>query len=130
MAWHHKCHLCESKFSTMKSLTSNLQTVHNLVIKTETHNFVSHDEFIKWKLNEEENCKSYFVQHSSNRMHGDNKYQYLCCNRSGKVRLRGKGIRHIKTQGSCKTGMSCIANMRVLTVSQVLLRWITVLHTT
>ena len=72
---------------------------------------------MKWKSNEEENCKLYFVQHSSNRTHGYNQYQYLYCNHSGKIGLRGKGMRHIKTQGSCKTGTSYIANMRVMTDS-------------
>lgn len=63
---------------------------------------------MKWKSNEEENCKLYFVQHSSNRTHRYNQYQYLYCNRSGKIRLCGKGMRHNK---------DTVANMRVMTDS-------------
>ena len=63
---------------------------------------------MKWKSNEEEKCKSYFVQHSSNRTHGYNQYQYLYCNHSGKIRLHGKGMRHNK---------DTVANMRVMTDS-------------
>ena len=63
---------------------------------------------------EDDRSKSYFVQHSSSRVYGTMKYWYLYCNRSGKVRIRGQGKRQLKVQGSCKTGLSCIAHMKVM----------------
>uniref|UniRef100_A0A1X7TKC3 DUF659 domain-containing protein n=1 Tax=Amphimedon queenslandica TaxID=400682 RepID=A0A1X7TKC3_AMPQE len=58
---------------------------------------------------------SSYVQHSSNRKYGTILYQYLYCNRSGKIRLRGEGKKHLKTQGSSKIDAPCIANMKVMT---------------
>ena len=45
---------------------------------------------------------------------GAMKYWYLYCNRSGKVQIRGRGKRQLKVQGSCKTGLSCIAHMKIM----------------
>ena len=76
--------------------------------------FDSFEEFSTWKAGEEEKCKSHYVQHSSSRIYGATKYRYLYCNRSGKVRIRGKGERQLKSQGSSKVGLSCIAHMKVM----------------
>ena len=40
--------------------------------------------------------------------------QVLYCNRSGKVRIQGQAKRQLYVQGSCKTGLSCIAHMKVM----------------
>ena len=76
--------------------------------------FDNFEEFSTWKAGEEEKCKSHYVQHSSSRIYGATKYRYLYCNRSGKVRVRGKGERQLKSQGSSKVGLSCIAYMKVM----------------
>ena len=70
--------------------------------------FDNFEEFSTWKRGEEEKFKSYYVQHSSSRIYGATKYRYLYCNRSGKVRVRGKGEWRLKSEGSCKAGLSCI----------------------
>ena len=99
----------------MKDLILHLKNDHKLDVQITTHNFASKDEFLSWKSDEQEKSSSSYVQHSSNRKYGTKMYQYLYCNRSGKVRLRGKGKRHIKTQGSSKIDARCIANMKVMT---------------
>ena len=38
--------------------------------------FDNFEEFSTWKVGEEEKCKSYYVQHSSNRIYGATKYTY------------------------------------------------------
>ena len=38
------------------------------------------------KVQEEEHCKSYYIQRSSAQMYGTNKHWYLYCNRSGTIR--------------------------------------------
>ena len=77
------------------------------------HQFSSMEDFTKWKEEVEKETRSLFVQHSSNLTYGANKYWYLYCNRSGQVRLRGQGKRQLKTQGSSKTGTTCVCHMRI-----------------
>ena len=102
-------------FQSKKKLSAQLQEDHKIEIQCHTLSFTSHEEFIKWKQNEEVKSNSFCIHHSASRIYGQTKYQYLHCNRTGKVRLRGKGVRQIKMKGSCKTGVSsCVANMRVM----------------
>ena len=68
--------------------------------------------FEKWK-NEERRSKSSYVQHSASHMQGVNRKSYLYCHRSGIVRSEGKGLRALKTQGSCKMNEFCTAHMTV-----------------
>ena len=65
-------------------------------------------------MQEEQKCKSHYVQHTASNFYGVTKHWYLYCNRSGITRLRGEGKRQLKSQGSCKIGKACIANMKIM----------------
>ena len=66
-------------------------------------------EFEEWKCNFEEEQDSYYCKISGT------KYQekigletsYFYCNRSGNYSAKGKGLRRVKTQGSCKINGHC-----------------------
>ena len=57
--------------------------------------------------------KSSYVQHSASCMQSVNRKSYLYCHHSGIVQSEGKGLRAIKTQGSCKMNEFCTAHMTV-----------------
>ena len=42
-------------------------------------------------MQEEQKCKSHYVQHTASKFYGVTKHWYLYCNRSGITRLRGEG---------------------------------------
>lgn len=77
-------------------------------------NFDNLKEFHDWKLEEEQKCKSFYVQHSSSQTYGTNKHWYLHCNRSGIAKTMDERERQVKSHGSCKTGTFCVAHMKVI----------------
>ena len=83
-------------------------------INNQTLSFEDLTQFNEWKLQEEKQSKSHYVQNSSVKLYSGTKYWYFYCNRSGAHRFRGKGKRIIKSQGSCKIGSTCIAHMKVM----------------
>ena len=107
--------LCYSdiRFLGVQKLIGHRNKCHEDSIEIVVHHFDSLQIFEKWKNEEERRSKSSYVQHSASRMQGVNRKSYLYCHRSGIVRSEGKGLRALKTQGSCKMNEFCTAHMTV-----------------
>lgn len=71
-------------------------------------NFYFLTEFETWKSALERETSAYFIKVKGS------KCVWYYCNRSGTFAPRGKGIRHMKIQGTRKIGAKCPASMRVL----------------
>jgi len=71
-------------------------------------------DFLSWKESEEDLTTSHYAKRrpDSKCMNGDKRRMYYC-HRSGLFVTRGKGVRALKIQGSCKTGARCLASMAV-----------------
>ena len=57
--------------------------------------------------------KCLHVQYSGCRVQGLNYKRYFYCHCSGVFKAKGKGLRALKTQGTCKIDLFCTANMKV-----------------
>ena len=102
------------RFSSIAKLISHLQEQHQTQISLQNLNFTSLEEFNKWKVKEERLNNAYYVQHTANKVYGDNVHHYLMyCNRSGIARSQSEGKRITKAQGSCKIGETCCSYIKV-----------------
>ncbi|XP_077542029.1 uncharacterized protein LOC144154804 [Haemaphysalis longicornis] len=74
-------------------------------------------DFDKWRLGEEESQRCRFVkQHGASSVAGGKLRTYYRCHRSGTAApRRGKGVRLMKSQGSCKSGKICLASITATT---------------
>lgn len=75
-------------------------------------------EFQKWKLSEEDKvgCRYVKVTRDIKKASGSIK-RVFCCHRSGQYKPRGKDIRQLQVQGSCKLDHSCPAATHLETLS-------------
>ena len=71
-------------------------------------------EFLQWKEQEERATNSSYVKHSSSKTYGESEHYYYYCNRTGIYIGKGEGKRQLKTQGSSKINMHCIAHMKAV----------------
>lgn len=111
---HHKlkCPLC--KYDCVKAeFFHHLESVHDLPISTETLNFSSSEEFILWKTNLEKQTSSSFIKKHGTKKNTNFSRTIYWCHRSGIYVPKGKGIRHLKTQGTCKIDGHCPAQLNV-----------------
>ena len=76
--------------------------------------FESINQFKEWKLQEERKSKAHFVRNSSIKEYGSVKYMYYYCNRSGHYKSKGNGERSPQSQGTCRSGNTCIAYMKTM----------------
>ncbi|GFU77151.1 dCTP pyrophosphatase 1 [Trichonephila clavipes] len=76
--------------------------------------FNTFSEFVTWKEEEENKTMSKYVRQRGSKTlkNGDVVTNYHCF-RSGIYKPKGKGIRHLKSQGSAKIGISCPAVIKV-----------------
>ena len=106
-------YLFDYRFTNLLKMQEHLSSEHNYEVSVSAHEFKSMAEFEEWKIKEETASKSYFVRNSSSKICGSNKFYYYYCNRSGSYKGKGSGKRQLKIQGSCKTGKTCIAHLKV-----------------
>lgn len=72
---------------------------------------------MEWKKQVESSSVASFVKvRRDNKIGNVTRRQYYC-HRSGRARVRGRGLKHIKIQGTCKTNQKCPAAMFVRIVS-------------
>ncbi|XP_011408624.2 PREDICTED: uncharacterized protein LOC100635716 [Amphimedon queenslandica] len=107
------CPNCSEKFITLTSLIHHLEKSHNEKVPINKLSFESMKEFYLWKKQEEQSSDSLYVQDSGCRLQGLNCKRYYYCHRSGVFKAKGKGLRVLKIQGSCKINQFCTANMQV-----------------
>ena len=97
----------------MRNLIDHLEKSHGEELSVSEHTFLSIKEFEDWKKEQEKSSKCLYVQDSGCRMQGLNRKRYFYCHRSGIFKAKGKRLRAIKTQGTCKINRFCTANMKV-----------------
>jgi len=66
-------------------------------------------EFYSWKQQLEQTTTSSFVKYRKDCEFGGTNRRTYICHRSGSIRRRGQGKRHMKVQHSCKIGAQCPA---------------------
>jgi len=86
-----------------------------LHIEVNKYDFNPFVEFNLWKQHEEDVTMSRYVKATGDRhtrRHQSTLRRYYC-NRSGRYITKGKCLRHLKVQGTCKIGSNCPAAMFV-----------------
>lgn len=66
-----------------------------------------------WKREEEDKTMCRFVKVRASQKKKDFERRYYVCHRSGHFVSKSKQIRHLKLQGSCKTGQECTSFVKV-----------------
>ncbi len=105
---------CTCRFSNLKQLIAHLGQGHNAHVKIETVDFPNIHSFLTWKEDVELKSYSHYVQQCSSTTSGDDTKWYYYCNRAGKYKPKGTGVRQSKMQGTSKIGQQCTAHMKVL----------------
>lgn len=84
-------------------------------ITSEHMDFGTFEEFLEWKNNMEANSRSRFIQKTGKFSTKDNNKTVIkyFCHRSGNFFSKGKGLRHLKTQGSNKMNSFCPASLKI-----------------
>lgn len=108
----HKCSLCNFKGSKVGVIT-HFESIHNVIIKTNTFEFSSFEDFTSWKSEVEKNTKSQFVKERGTVSFKNKTIIKYSCHRSGYYVSKGKGLRRLKRKGSNKINGFCPASMIV-----------------
>lgn len=110
----HQCSLCHFQAPKVDLLV-HFKTEHDIEIKSEHMDFGTFEEFLEWKNNMEANSRSRFVQKTGKFSTKDNNKTVIkyFCHRSGNFFSKGKGLRHLKTQGSNKINGFCPASLKI-----------------
>lgn len=108
-----ECSLCQYKDPSEANILHHFDICHNIKIQSQNHTFKSELDFQKWKTDlEKKNSLSYRYTQCYETSEGAKKTIYIC-HRSGYYVKKGKGIRHLKIQGSKKIGGLCPSKLRV-----------------
>ncbi|XP_056633995.1 uncharacterized protein LOC130443413 [Diorhabda sublineata] len=108
----YNCSLCNFKGSKV-NLINHFDSIHNIIIKTNTFEFNSFENFIVWKSEVEKNTKSQFVKERGTVSFKNKTIIKFNCHRSGYYVAKGKGLRRLKRKGSNKINGFCPASMVV-----------------
>lgn len=120
---NYKCSACASSeisFKKKPEILKHFNDRHDIKVISESKTFDTFEIFMEWKSKfEKTNVSKY------NLMFGSDKYipnisgcaskktLYYSCHRSGYFSSKGKGVRHLKTQGSKKIDGYCPSQMKV-----------------
>ncbi|CAL4138516.1 unnamed protein product, partial [Meganyctiphanes norvegica] len=107
---------CGLRVHTQKDLRQHIQIDHNLEVEEVELSFPCKSDFEEWLEQEETNTNSQFAKSTGQKVSNKNGKMtvYYACRRSGIYRSQGTGKRNLKAQGSCKTGRSCPASLKVI----------------
>lgn len=110
-----KCPLCECSTKEKKDLLIHIESAHSLKITKNVLEFPSFEEFIQWKKCVERDTLSLYISNTGSKQTIKKLLtrHYYTCHRSGYYNTRGKGKRHLKTQGSKKINGVCPASIQV-----------------
>ena len=106
-------HAC-IRFTRISDITHHLITDHNITLDTETRSFDTFEEFVAWKSEEERKTCTTYIQKCGSQTYSTGQHWYFYCNRAGQHTSKSRGIRSLKTQGSCKTGTWCTAHIKAV----------------
>lgn len=99
-------------FNNPHYLMSHMAFAHGFKPETCCREFRSFEEFQAWKEAEEQQEKVCFVSGGSAKRATDGSMRYYYhCHRSGRFKPTGSGKRRLKAQGSCRTGVYCMASL-------------------
>nr|XP_008192473.1 PREDICTED: uncharacterized protein LOC103312776 [Tribolium castaneum] len=108
------CPICQLK-APKDNLILHFKVEHDIKCETLAIEFTTFEEFSKWKSDMEHDTKSkYVAERGSQRGKDGTTIIKYCCHRSGKYVASGKGLRHLKTQGSNKIDGFCPARLKVI----------------
>ncbi|KAM7314725.1 uncharacterized protein ISCGN_004509 [Ixodes scapularis] len=109
------CDLCPTaSFAFHGGLLRHFEAEHGFVARREKLEFNSLKEFSDWREAEEGREHVHFVLHNGPKRSPDEKVltRYYYCHRSGSFQTISQGKRQLKTQGSCKSNVQCLATIR------------------
>lgn len=102
--------MCTYHDSFRINLLKHFQLEHNISISTENFKFDNIEYFTQWKNDLEATTDTKFVKIGSEKQ----MITYYSCHRSGYYVSRGKGSRHLKSQGSKKINSFCPASIQLI----------------
>nr|XP_021000791.2 uncharacterized protein LOC107452923 [Parasteatoda tepidariorum] len=106
--------MCLNFKGSKKDLKIHFEADHDIDIEEETLPFESENDFVAWKAKlENDNAVSYVKERGVAHTTTGVEKQFFICNRSGYYKYKGKGLRHLKTQGSRKINGYCPAGFTV-----------------
>jgi len=107
---------CGLRVHTQKDLRQHIHIDHNIQVEEVELSFPCKSDFEEWLEQEETNTNSQFAKSTGQKLSNKNGKMtvYYACRRSGTYRSQGSGRRNLKAQGSCKTGRSCPASLKVI----------------
>ncbi|GFW38667.1 uncharacterized protein TNCV_3880341 [Trichonephila clavipes] len=106
-----KCTLCTYE-SSKEEMLLHFQEVHDVKIENVELSFSDFEAFNEWKdVTEKETKSKLIVKRGATSLKNGKKH--FVCHRSGVYISKGKGLRHIKTQGSNKIDGYCPAEIKV-----------------
>ncbi|XP_067138909.1 uncharacterized protein [Centruroides vittatus] len=109
-----KCSVCSRAYQKKKEILSHFSNIHDITISSNIQTFNSFADFKEWKKKYEvENTVKYVIMSGSETNIKRNGTIYYNCHRSGYFKSKGKGIRHLKLQGSKKIDGFCPSQMKV-----------------
>ena len=88
--------------------------MHKYAVQMHKLNFTDFGSFLTWKEEEERKTHSNYMQQCAPRIYRTKQHWYYYCNWSGTFQSKGRGVRHIISQGSCKIGERCIAHIKAI----------------
>ncbi|GFU11775.1 uncharacterized protein TNCV_4969661 [Trichonephila clavipes] len=91
----------------------HFQEVHDVKIENVELSFTDFEAFTEWKDVTEKETKSKFIVKRGATSLKNGKKHHFACHRSGVYISKGKGLRHLKTQGSNKIDGYCPAEIKV-----------------
>lgn len=104
--------MCNQDFEDRKQLLNHFYHVHQIEINHKTFTFDTIEEFNNWKSTIEKESYTKFIKHRGSASKNTLQNTYYC-HRSGFFASKSTGIRHLKTQGSCKINGYCPAELSV-----------------
>ncbi|KAB0804500.1 hypothetical protein PPYR_01470 [Photinus pyralis] len=111
-----KCSICGFSDYFRHQLYQHFQNIHVISISTKSMEFANMDAFTFWKVQEEKATCSLFISEHGWYSTEKNKILKYVCHRSGYYKRKGKGIRHIKTQGTKKIDGFCPAGIKLTVI--------------
>ncbi|XP_044762128.1 uncharacterized protein LOC123319303 [Coccinella septempunctata] len=108
----NKCPLCDFEDTERKKLLEHFKDKHDIEVSMSPVDVHNLDEFSKWKESFEEATNARFVKEYHFSCMSHDVVSYIC-HRSGYYNPKGKGLRHMKAQGSSKINGYCPAAIKL-----------------
>ncbi|GFQ86650.1 uncharacterized protein TNCT_279421 [Trichonephila clavata] len=107
-----KCALCTHE-SSKEEMLLHFQEVHDVKIENVELAFINFEAFNEWRNRTEKETKSKFIVRRGAISLKNGKKHHFVGHRSGFYVSKGKGLSHLKTQGSNKIDGYCPAQIKV-----------------